>query len=146
MKTANFLPLLLVSFLSGCSSSDCLRYEKYVNHREDNAEITQWADKEIFQKKLGNEDLGTGFLAGPGKGTIMGHGREALKKLGLGAEEVWWIGPDQHFPDGIFVGRSSYNGLIIAKRSIADLESASGYSLKDDKQLNRVALICYERT
>lgn len=144
--------LLFAALLSGCASVECGWQSKFVDNDSSHDAILQWADSEIFSRKFSSEQVFGGRMAGPGNTALRIH------KIGIQLPseqltptipvdilnfEVRLIGSNLSDPLGVFIGQSSYRGIIIARNNLADTATAGRLSIKAlSGQRGRVALVC----
>lgn len=151
---ARFGVLMLAGVaLSGCSRTECDSYRELVEDSERHAKIVAWADSAIFSREFQREELFSGRMAGPGNVAVRMDAAglpkpdsEALSTnipQSVLSVEVRLIGSDRSNPVGIFIGQSSYRGVIIGRSSLDDvLVPARVEPHAVEARRGRVGLVC----
>lgn len=129
---------------SSFASGGCERYERYLKDEKSHARLLDWADKAIFSREFHRSQVWVGNAVGPGR---LGAYRPDNANLALpeafDGAEVRPLGKNLEHPVGIFVGHSSYCGLMIARGDLDQMLADAGLALREsDQRLDRVALIC----
>lgn len=142
--TSYFRLILIISaafFLTSCKQVECGKYYKYVDDMKSRQEILSWADSNIFS--LHNPPpLGSGRLVGPGRRAIKGLDAAPGD---LAGDEVRLLGLDAHGISGVFIGRHSFRGILIAREENSQyLEAAGVDGSLLEKTSERVAVMCYQ--
>jgi hypothetical protein len=133
----------LFAFLTGCESFECGRYRGFVENNEKYNELVEWADSKIFARAIVAEDVAHFGLVGPGRRRLQGRGGRSYQPPSLIDVEIRLIGEDPYNPNAIFLGRSSFKGLIVSRGEVDAVIPLS--SVQPDEVLSkngRAALIC----
>lgn len=143
MNIRNVLITALMMLLMGCESSECDRYRKFVEEKDRYDELVAWADNSIFFHAIRSENIEGFGLAGPGRDRLVLGGGINYQPPSLPDVEIRLIGSDPRNPIAVFLGRSSYKGLIIGRGDVSGAIVRS--SVQPDELLakkERVALVC----
>lgn len=129
--------------LVSCRAIGCDAYYPYVTDDETSRELIEWAEVEIFSRDFSKEDFSLGRLVGPGRNGAFEPDSIGATFPGLIEDEIRPIGPDPMHPSGIFIGRMSYRGIIVARTSLNQMLEEANYTSADFLAENgKVALIC----
>ena len=156
-KTVALLTILLLSTtLSGCLDGECTQYKKFTGDTPERRQLIAWADEKIFSAHLSATDRRVGDLNGPGRWSIRPiSGEPLMLPSALRSMRYWVDGPppeirileesSKNDVVGIFLGRRSFQGLVVSKASIRELMPE--ISSRPNRDLiatgNRVAILCY---
>lgn len=142
-RIAYGLLVLTVTLCLGCRKVECYSYRPILASDDLSKDLAEWADSEIFSRKFVKTELSSGRLAGPGSYAV------PKRKFGLHLPsyvidgEVRPLFSKSGSVVAVFIGNTSYNGVIIAKESIdsayRDLDFTKG---PEDEVNGRVTLVC----
>lgn len=132
---------------AGCSGAACSEYETFVQDQQRYDEIVAWADENVFNRSFSKGDLWVGHLSGPGRWGAVSIERSALKPpSGLEENEIRLVGRERFQAHAVFVGGSSFQGVVIVRTTFDELSSAT--ELKREAfsaTKGRVGIICEKR-
>ncbi len=141
---------LSVAFLCGCRSSVCeVQFTPILASSTLSKGLAEWADESIFSRVFDESELVAGRLAGPGSFAA------PMNKLAiefpiaiLGGRmpdnEVRLLYSKERTLVAVFIGQSSYNGILVAKDSVESASRALGVvdGAAFDRVNGRVAMSC----
>ena len=111
---------------AGCSGAACSQYETFVRDQQRYEEIVAWADENVFSRAFSKDDLWVGHLSGPGRWGAVSIERSSLKPpSGLQEDEIRLIGREKFQAHAVFVGGSSYRGVVIVRTTFDECSSAT---------------------
>jgi len=148
MKSLIWLTAIgLLGGLSNPSGNEdaCSAWKRLLTDVKPREEVLKWADSQIFSRTFSQGDLTWGRLHGPGRMKAI-----SLQRTGIelpnnisGAEvRIIYLDSDS-VPGGVFIGHRSYQGVIIARATLADVAAASEITADAfPSEKDRIALVC----
>jgi hypothetical protein len=144
--TLIFLAITFCILLDACAYYECSRFKKIASSRQELAIILDWADNKIFSRAFDRDDFSGSGIVGPGKYSLRRSPEfYAPKAIFYDFESlsVRLLGQDESSPVGVFIGTRSFEGIVIAKMSLDDLQQRAKLTFDASQVFDkRVAVIC----
>jgi hypothetical protein len=131
--------------LAGCYEYECGKYADLIEDPGRNEILSSWSDSEFFSKNFIKSDLNIGRLVGPGRSGAFSNIHYPLDDFGQISDlEFRPLGKDPLNPNAVFIGVSSFRGLIVARTSLPEDLKASGISMDAiEVKKGRIGMICH---
>lgn len=144
----------ILALVAACSTPECDQYRVLLESDLDRSALEQWADEVAFRRELAASDYELGYLSGPGRhGALRDASGSSLPDallnftywIPLELPEVRPLGGEKARPDAIFVGRKSFQGLVIARGALEDVIKTLQLPDKSvaKTKSERIGIVCY---
>lgn len=131
---------------SACGGPSCTDYGRIVNDEERRARLLEWADAHVFSREFSEGDFNMGLLVGPGRSGAFSRDTFASHVPGfIVGYEIRPLGQDRRRPEGLFLGRSSFSGVIVSRGEMNALLLETGFAEGGfEATADRLGAICHD--
>jgi len=134
--------------LAGCKQIECGKFSEIIDSNSKKDELTKWADRNVFRKTFDSSGYNQlGKLSGPGlRGSFRKDSLTDGLPIWLHGYEVRPLGSNLIRPEGIFIGSSSFRGIVVAREDMLDLFITARFSESGFAKIDgRIAVMCGDR-